>query len=180
MAYGQYNESVARTLFIEKLQKAVRPAGLFIDEEFGFLGASPDGVIEKEKSLLEIKCFPSLARSNQDIFSAAKSRKNFPLYVDDGGSLQINKKHNFYYQIQGQLRVCKMQKCYFVGYISPTYDITVLEIERDENFIRNMLPKLVSVENNTKVLIVRGNLCVSSSETCADLEDDNDKIFRSC
>ncbi|KAI8438163.1 hypothetical protein MSG28_010785 [Choristoneura fumiferana] len=42
MAYGQYNESVARTLFIEKLQKAVRPAGLFIDEEFGFLGASPD------------------------------------------------------------------------------------------------------------------------------------------
>ncbi|KAI8440666.1 hypothetical protein MSG28_001865 [Choristoneura fumiferana] len=44
MAYGQYNESVARTLFIEKLQKAVRPAGLFIDEEFGFLGASPDGV----------------------------------------------------------------------------------------------------------------------------------------
>ncbi|XP_073967541.1 uncharacterized protein isoform X1 [Choristoneura fumiferana] len=91
MAYGQYNESVARTLFIEKLQKAVRPAGLFIDEEFGFLGASPDGVIEKEKSLLEIKCFPSLARSNQDIFSAAKSRKNFPLYVDDGGSLQITK-----------------------------------------------------------------------------------------
>ncbi|KAI8423495.1 hypothetical protein MSG28_012609 [Choristoneura fumiferana] len=86
MAYGQYNESVARTLFIEKLQKAVRPAGLFIDEEFGFLGASPDD--------------------------------------------------------PGQLRVCKMQKCYFVGYISPTYDITVLEIERDENFIRNMLPKL--------------------------------------
>lgn len=44
MEYGQYHESVARTLFIEKMNKCVRPAGLFIDEEFGFLGASPDGM----------------------------------------------------------------------------------------------------------------------------------------
>lgn len=45
MAYGQYHESVARTLFKEQMKKAVRPAGLFIDEEFGFfLGASPDGM----------------------------------------------------------------------------------------------------------------------------------------
>lgn len=45
MAYGHYNESVARTLFAEKMKKVVRPAGLFIDEEFGFLGASPDGML---------------------------------------------------------------------------------------------------------------------------------------
>ncbi|XP_049872736.1 uncharacterized protein LOC126371469 isoform X2 [Pectinophora gossypiella] len=148
MAYGQNHESVARTLFIEKMNKAVRPAGLYIDEEFGFLGASPDGVIEEENSILEIKCCPSLARNNQDIFSAAKDRKNFPLLVDDTGALQINKKHNYYYQIQGQLRVSKMMKCYFIGYVSPSFDITVFEVQRDENFIKNMMPKLVTFYKN--------------------------------
>lgn len=57
------------------------------------------GVIEEEKAILEIKCFPSLARNGQDIFSAAKERKNFPLSVDGNGVLQINKKHNYYYQV---------------------------------------------------------------------------------
>lgn len=57
------------------------------------------GIIEEEKSILEIKCFPSLARNNQDMLSAARERKNFPLYIDSSGSLQINKKHNFYYQV---------------------------------------------------------------------------------
>lgn len=46
MSYGQLNESVARTLFTEKMKKNVRPAGLFIDKEFGFLGASPDGMCQ--------------------------------------------------------------------------------------------------------------------------------------
>lgn len=42
-AYGQQNESVARTIFAENYDKSVREAGLFIDEEHGYLGASPDG-----------------------------------------------------------------------------------------------------------------------------------------
>ncbi|XP_049881815.1 uncharacterized protein LOC126377858 isoform X1 [Pectinophora gossypiella] len=168
MAYGQNHESVARTLFIEKMNKAVRPAGLYIDEEFGFLGASPDGVIEEENSILEIKCFPSLARNNQDIFSAAKDRKNFPLLVDDTGALQINKKHNYYYQIQGQLRVSKMMKCYFIGYVSPSFDITVLEVQRDENFIKNMMPKLVTFYKNCilpEVVLRR----VTKKQKCIDI-----------
>ncbi|XP_041988658.1 uncharacterized protein LOC121740029 [Aricia agestis] len=168
MSYGQRNESVARTLFTEKMKKNVRPAGLFIDKEFGFLGASPDGVIEEEKSILEIKCFPSLARNNQDMNAAAKDRKNFPLYIDNNGSLQINKKHNYYYQIQGQLRVSQMKKCYFVGYISPAHDITVLEIERDENFILDMLPKLVSFYKNSVLpeVVLRK---VKNNQNCIDV-----------
>lgn len=45
MLHGQQNESVARTIFAVEQKKIVRPAGLFIDEEYGFLGASPDGKI---------------------------------------------------------------------------------------------------------------------------------------
>lgn len=46
MLYGQQNESVARMCFIENYKKTVRQAGLFIDAEFGFLGASPDGMLK--------------------------------------------------------------------------------------------------------------------------------------
>ncbi|KAI5645811.1 yqaJ-like viral recombinase domain-containing protein [Phthorimaea operculella] len=73
--YGQQNESVAKTIFAERHGKTVREAGLFIDEEYGFLGASPDGVIENEKAIVEIKTFPSLARSAQDIQTAAREKK---------------------------------------------------------------------------------------------------------
>lgn len=45
-------------------------------------------------------------------------------------------------QIQGQLRVSKMKKAYFAGYISPTEDLTVVEIERDEVFIVYKLTKI--------------------------------------
>lgn len=45
MMYGRQNESVARTFFIENYNKQVRQAGLFIDQQYGFLGASPDGNI---------------------------------------------------------------------------------------------------------------------------------------
>lgn len=44
------------------------------------------GVIEEEKAIVEIKCFPSLARNSQDIFFAAKERKKFPIWVDDTGN----------------------------------------------------------------------------------------------
>ncbi|XP_045775315.1 uncharacterized protein LOC123874151 [Maniola jurtina] len=126
------------------------------------------GIIEEEKSILEIKCFPSLARNSQDMFSAAKDRKNFPLYIDSTMRLQMNKKHYFYYQIQGQLRVTKMNKCYFVGHISPTYDITILEIERDEVFIGNMIPKLVNLFKNCVLPeVVLRRVC--NNQTCLDI-----------
>ncbi|KAI8420612.1 hypothetical protein MSG28_007856 [Choristoneura fumiferana] len=136
MAYGQYNESVARTLFIEKLQKAVRPAGLFIDEEFGFLGASPDGVDLLAKYSPAPYPLPRTLRVKVLVSTVIMSN------IQGKAFIGLCSTYDSPLHIQGQLRVCKMQKCYFVGYISPTYYITVLEIERDENFIRNMLPKL--------------------------------------
>lgn len=43
MLYGQQNEIVARSMYMQQYGKTVRPSGIFIDEEFGFLAASPDG-----------------------------------------------------------------------------------------------------------------------------------------
>ncbi|CAG4924392.1 unnamed protein product [Colias eurytheme] len=42
MLYGQQYENVAKSMFMQQYNKIVRPSGLFIDEEFGFLAGSPD------------------------------------------------------------------------------------------------------------------------------------------
>lgn len=43
--YGIAKEHVAISLFEEKMQVAVKKTGLWVDLEYGFLGASPDGII---------------------------------------------------------------------------------------------------------------------------------------
>uniref|UniRef100_A0A2A4IWF1 Uncharacterized protein n=1 Tax=Heliothis virescens TaxID=7102 RepID=A0A2A4IWF1_HELVI len=98
MLYGQQHEIVAKTMFMQQYNKIVRPAGLFIDEEFGCLAGSPDGIIENERAVVEIKCFPSLARKNQSIEAAALEKKNFALKLDNN-VLVMNKKHDYYYQV---------------------------------------------------------------------------------
>ncbi|XP_050549327.1 uncharacterized protein LOC118271403 isoform X2 [Spodoptera frugiperda] len=98
MLYGQQNENVAKSMFMQQYNKTVRPSGLFIDEEFGCLAGSPDGVIENERALIEIKCFPSLARKNLSLEAAAVEKKNFALTLDNN-ALVMNKKHDYYYQV---------------------------------------------------------------------------------
>ncbi|CAG5013685.1 unnamed protein product [Parnassius apollo] len=65
MLYEQQYENVAKSMFMQQYNKIVRPSGLFIDEESEFLAGSPDGIIVNERAVVEIKCFPSLARTNQ-------------------------------------------------------------------------------------------------------------------
>lgn len=41
--YGHQNERVAISKFSEKTGKIVMPSGIFVDLDFGYLAASPDG-----------------------------------------------------------------------------------------------------------------------------------------
>ena len=55
LKYGRDKEEVARKELAIKLNKEIKPCELFIDTENPCLGASPDGVIDKN-GLVEIKC----------------------------------------------------------------------------------------------------------------------------
>lgn len=41
--YGMKNETVAIKMFEKQKGLTVKPSGLYIDKEYGYLGASPDG-----------------------------------------------------------------------------------------------------------------------------------------
>ncbi|XP_072158584.1 uncharacterized protein [Bemisia tabaci] len=75
--------------------------GLFVDLKLGYLAASPDGLVEGEVAIVEIKCPYSL--SNQKIDDGL-SKPNFHLERRDC-RLRLKKDHNYMYQIQGNLAV---------------------------------------------------------------------------
>lgn len=56
------------------------------------------GVIDAENAIVEIKCFPSLVRSNMNTRTAARENNYFPeIVIND--QFQLNKKHAYYYQV---------------------------------------------------------------------------------
>lgn len=63
--------------------------------------------------LIEIKC-PYKWRK-KSLHDACKD-KEFCCFLDDNNEIQLKKNHRYYTQIQGQMGVCKMQKCDFVLY----------------------------------------------------------------
>lgn len=56
------------------------------------------GIIENERAVVEIKYFPSLARTNQSLEAAALEKKNFALKLYNN-VLVMNKKHDYYHQV---------------------------------------------------------------------------------
>src|SRR5437868_10581252 len=71
-----------------------------------------------------------------------KRPSNFCLvYLND--RLQLNRKHKFFYQIQGQLNIAQKKYCYFVVQSSNSQPQHIEKIEVDKSFWESkMLPKL--------------------------------------
>ncbi|CAG5056443.1 unnamed protein product [Parnassius apollo] len=103
--YGKTNETIAIKQLEQQEGIVVQKCGLFIDQNYFFLGASPDCLFDE--GIVEIKC-PYSAR-NMDAEQAILQKKiNF--WKIDGS---INTNHDWYFQIQGQLHISqKNLKCY--------------------------------------------------------------------
>lgn len=128
--YGIDNEEVA----IKQLEKqeniTIENCGLFVDEQYPFLGTTPDGKYG-EDGLVEIKCPSSLANfSLEDAYTKHaiwKYNKDLKIY-------ELNKNHNWYFQIQGQLHITKFQKCLLGIWFGESMPMKVYLIQRDDLF----------------------------------------------
>lgn len=108
----------------------IQPCGLFIDDKYPFLGASPDGVCGTD-TIIEVKCPITAARLGMK--EAIKQRKvNF--WLAKGSFDEVNKNHAWYYQIQGQLHITGRQKCIFAAWTNENQPLKTAVIERDDNF----------------------------------------------
>ena len=116
--WGCKHEKKAR----DRYEKAVRlkhtnlqvaECGLFINPQWPFVGASPDGIITCNccsKGVLEIKC--PFCHHDESIAAASTSDKNFCLSEVDG-QISLDHCHAYYYQVQTQIFVCDVEYCDF-------------------------------------------------------------------
>lgn len=148
---GLEKEDVTITEYVrQKKEKKesvkVEKMGLVISQECPFLAASPDGkVIYKNgnEGLIEIKNLLYNKAVSLTQAAGLKSIKNFCLEFDKKtNKLKLKKTHNYYYQCQGALYVCKMKWLDFVVRTQNPYEIHIERIMLDENLISKVIPKL--------------------------------------
>ena len=135
--HGKKYEPVAAEKFELKWGVKTEECGIFISEDNPQLAASPDRIIGQE-TVLEIKC-PYTSREERI------SPVTTPYLKEVDGVLTLDKQHDYYYQVQGQLLCTKREHCVFVVYTFK--DIVRLDIVRDDEFIEKMTEKLMDFYN---------------------------------
>ncbi len=123
MRYGLVRESEAHNDYLRKKVMnnplfSVTETGLHIDTTDHWLAASPDGLVTDPSEsaylngLLEIKC-PLLAESTSihNLCTMKEHKSSFCLSSKGSSTFYLKRNHNYYYQIQGQLHVTRLNWC---------------------------------------------------------------------
>ncbi|XP_076080580.1 uncharacterized protein LOC143051582 [Mytilus galloprovincialis] len=173
LIWGRKHEPIARKKYIahrrlkygEKI--FVKECGIFLCDKFGFLGASPDGLVKKctklgeEKCVLEIKC-PWKWRMKT--IREACASKDFFLETDEQNNMQLKKSHKYFSQIQGQMGICKYENCDLVIYL--LNDFLTVEVKFDKLYWENMEQKLIEFYKENMVPHI-----VSCSQSLQSVDD---------
>jgi len=109
ISHGKLFESTAIKQFEELYDVRVEDGvGIHVSLDRPYLACSPDGIIDSQ-TLVEVKC-PYSAKNS------VITPETVPyLYLDDQtGIFALDRNHNYYYQIQGQLFVTN-KKCLLIG-----------------------------------------------------------------
>ena len=130
--HGRKYESVALAAYSKQTGQTVVGCGLFICPTNSFLAATPDGLVEPAL-LVEVKC-PYTRRDE------AITPITVPYLKECDSGLQLDHKHDYYHQIQGQLMITGKKRCDLVVYTK--VDMKVIQINEDKPFQHEMTTKL--------------------------------------
>lgn len=138
--HGKSNEIVALEQLAKQENVQIKKCGLHIDKTHYFLGATPDGVYDG--GIIEIKC-PKTAYGMTS--EEAISRKKLQMWKMEGNNIVLNKKCDWYFQVQGQLHITQATKCMFAVWTGSEYELRVELIQRDDQFwVVSMEQKLIN------------------------------------
>jgi len=141
LTYGKRNESKVKGIYLAQCpNRHIHECGFIINNEFPFLGATPDGKLcdQGHTGLIEIKC-PYSARDLS--VQQACDLPNFFLENSDQ-EIKLRKTHSYYMQVQGQLMVSGCAFCDFVVYCPKDTELFIQRIYPDKPFMMKMLVKL--------------------------------------
>ena len=146
--WGIKHEETAIDLYLKQFSSkhigvSFRKTGLYIHPTFGYLRASPDGLVECQchgNRLIEIKC--PFAHRDKDIREVFEKNDIDYLDKDLEQPLKRGQTRGYFEQVTGQLAITGIKLCDFVIYTKK--GIVVLPIEFDKYYWEMaMLPKLV-------------------------------------
>jgi hypothetical protein len=140
MRWGREKESLALKHYAKLTQNIVVQTGLWMFPK-GHIAASPDGMVRLPgdrhfSGVLEIKCPYSLRYMGYKHMMATRRWPKCFL----NASLEIDKRHHYYHQIQGQLFATKMKWCDFFIW-TPNWNI-LKRIFPDDEWRQKEIPKL--------------------------------------
>lgn len=136
MDWGTFYEPLARTSFEFDRNVIVTQYGSCVREEMPNVSASPDGYIEEENAIIEIKC------PKMDTFG------RYVMNVVDGASLKAEKA-DYYWQMMLQMWITGASYGYFVWY-HPSIGMEFAHIERNDEDINIMLQRIEKAEELAK------------------------------
>ncbi|KAJ8932034.1 hypothetical protein NQ314_015007 [Rhamnusium bicolor] len=131
MQWGNINKGQAIREFTEETKLEVVPTGLWLTE-CGFLGSSPDSLVG-DNAIIEIKC-PYKFREKL-MTEELQTDHSYIVYCD-GDELVLNKNHEYYHQIQGNLTICDRELCYL--FIWTPRENFLFEVYRDKDWMVNL------------------------------------------
>ncbi len=132
--HGIKHEKIARKKLEEIEGITVQECGLYVNPNFPYLGASPDGIIGDD-TVVEIKC-PYAGREEK-----IQPGTFFPYVKLCNGEIILSETSNYFYQIQGEMLLSGRKKCKFV--IFTFVDIKIINVDLNEDFCNSILiPKL--------------------------------------
>lgn len=136
--YGNANEKLATSAYEKASGNRVLPAGLFVDEEFPFLAASPDGIISDQEGIIEIKCPYSCREMSPE---EAVEKKLLKFLEKKENVYKLRRGNSFHYQIQGQMKISKKEFCDFV--VWTPHGLIIDRVEKDTQFWENNMRELL-------------------------------------
>lgn len=115
--WGRVKEPEAVAMYVSRFPaRAVSLSGFVINEDFKFLGASPDRFVRdpdelEPDGLIEVKC-PVATMEVPEV--AAVTKSGFCLQRGPGGIIRLDRSHAYYLQVMCQLGCTKRSWCDFV------------------------------------------------------------------
>lgn len=133
---GRRNEPRARREFARRHQCTVRQTGLVICPALPWLAASPDGVIDSENALVEIKC------PDVDDCSTLLGTRAYDLQKNDDETYTLleNGRNKYYHQVQFAMHCTGKSTCYLYVW-SEEHDMTAV-VPYNRDFVNSHLSRL--------------------------------------
>lgn len=112
--WGRDHEEDARSAYEEITNSKVTRCGFFVSKAYPMLGASPDGILDGGKGVLELKC-PFVLKNihPMELHKLTTAQRNaFPCVIENG-HLKLKRKHKYFMQVQIQMYTTGSQFCHF-------------------------------------------------------------------